>query len=184
MGMNHLRMLLLALALAGCSAARSREAMSQPSTLTNAPLRNRLRVALEAPVAEVWSLIGDLRRFPEYSAGLERVEVKGNTEYVCHFKPQEPGAPALAHREVIRWFEPNHGFASRAEEPNAFGLTNAVTVVTLQPAADGTTLAWEQYYDAADLAMNKQAFDQALADIGERLVAKFGGRVVERFVQK
>lgn len=163
--------------------------MTQPTsdTFTKAPLRNRLRVALNAPVADVWSLIGDLRRFPEYSAGLERVEVKqdgkGTTEYVCHFKPQEPGAPPLAHREVMRWFEPNRGFASRAEEPNAFGLTNAVTLVTLRHAPEGTTVAWEQYYDAGDLAMNKQAFDQALADIGERLVAKFGGKVLERFVE-
>ena len=43
-------------------------------------------------------------------------------------------------------------------------------------------MTWEQYYDAADLDMNKAVFDQALADIAERLIARFGGRLVERYV--
>ncbi|MGH9198363.1 MAG: SRPBCC family protein, partial [Acidimicrobiia bacterium] len=44
------------------------------SSFTTSPLRNRMRVELKAPVTEVWSLIGNLARFPEYSSGLERVE--------------------------------------------------------------------------------------------------------------
>jgi hypothetical protein len=64
-----------------------------PTSLTAAPLRNRVRIELPAPVAEVWALVGRLERYPEYSAGLERVDVTrdGNgrcTEYVCHFRPR------------------------------------------------------------------------------------------------
>jgi hypothetical protein len=44
------------------------------SEFTSSPLRNRLRLELDAPVSEVWELLGDLSRFPEYSVGLERVE--------------------------------------------------------------------------------------------------------------
>lgn len=42
------------------------------SDFTSSPLRNRIRVELEAPVSTVWELVGDLSRFPEYSVGLER----------------------------------------------------------------------------------------------------------------
>jgi uncharacterized protein YndB with AHSA1/START domain len=157
------------------------------TAFTAAPLRNRMRAELDAPVAEVWALLGDLTRLPEYSAGLERVEERrtptgARTEYVCHFKPQADGGPGVAHRELIRWYEPNRGYASRAEEPNAFGLTDALTLVTLEPSQAGTSLTWDQYYDAGDLDTNRAAFDHALGDIAERLVARFGGRVAERQV--
>jgi hypothetical protein len=159
------------------------------STLTSSPLRNRLRVELKAPISDVWALIGKLARFPEYSFGLEKVEAKvdssGNcTEYVCHFKPQEEGGEGIVHREIMHWYEPNRGFASMAEEDNAFGLTNSLTLVALEPSKDGTILTWDQYYDAGDLDMNKAVFDEALGDIGENLVRRFGGKVVERYVEK
>ena len=32
--------------------------------------------------------------------------------------------------------------------------------------------------------MNKEVFDQALADIGENLVRRFGGKMIERYVEK
>src|SRR3712207_1270158 len=35
------------------------------SEFVTSPLRNRIRVELNAPVSQVWSLIGDLSRFPE-----------------------------------------------------------------------------------------------------------------------
>jgi uncharacterized membrane protein len=62
--------------------------------LIAAPLRNRVRVWLQAAPQEVWSLLGDLSRFPEYSFGLERVDVEqdetGNcAAYVCHFKSSQ-----------------------------------------------------------------------------------------------
>lgn len=38
------------------------------------------------------------------------------------------------------------------------------------------------HYDAEDLAMSGAEFDRALANIGENLVRRFGGRVIERYV--
>lgn len=158
------------------------------SEFTSAPLHNRVRVQLEASVVEVWSLVGDLGRLPEYSSGLEKVEPiwgadKKLSGYVCHFKPAAPGGAALLHKEIIRWYEPEVGLASTAEEPNAFGLANSFSLVTLQASGEGTVVTWEQYYDAGDLESNKVAFDQALADIAGQLSSRFGGRIIERHVE-
>lgn len=159
------------------------------TTFTSAPLRNRVRADLDAAVSDVWSLVGDLARFPEYSSGLERVEaIKDSngtlTEYVCHFKPQAEGGEAITHCEFVRWYEPNAGYASSGEEDNAFGLTNDLNMVTLEASKDGTIVTWEVYFDAEDVNANKASFDHALADIAERLIARFGGRLVERYVEE
>lgn len=161
--------------------------MSAPiaSSFTSAPLRNHLRLTLNAPVAHVWALVGDLGRLPEYSAGLERIDTKQDaagalSEYTCHFKPMAEGEPGLVSRDLIRWHEKDRGWASIAEEPNAFGVRNSVHLVTLSPTDEGTTLNWDAHYEADDLDANRIPLDQALADIGERLVARFGGAVVER----
>jgi len=158
-------------------------------SFTQAPLRNRIRVELKAPVSEVWALIGNLSRFPEYSSGLERVEAKvasngALTEYVCHFRPREEGGESISHRELIRWYEPNRGYASSGEQGNVFGLTNDLDLVTVEPSKEGTVLTWDEYYDAQDLDMMRAEYDQALADIGEHLVRRFGGAVVNRYVDR
>jgi ketosteroid isomerase-like protein len=163
--------------------------MLQPpaiANLTPAPLRNRVRVELDSPLTEVWALIGDLARFPEYSAGLERVDptlATGGrcTEYVCHFKPVVEGQPGIVERNVMRWYEPNQGYASSGEPDNAFGLREDLNVVTLQPASGGTLLTWDEYFEAQDVAGMRASFDQALVDTANRLIARFGGRLIERF---
>jgi uncharacterized protein (TIGR02246 family) len=42
-------------------------------------------------------------------------------------------------------------------------------------------LTWDEFFDADDVELNRTAYDQAFADIGERLIARFGGRVLERY---
>lgn len=158
------------------------------ASMTTAPLRNRLRVELNASVADVWKLLGDLSRFPEYSAGLERVEnvldSKGRlTAYVCHFRPFAKGEPGIVHRENIRWYEAQHGFASSAEANNAFGLTNDVNLTTLEASPGGTIVSWDVFFDATDVPAGQASYDQAFADMGERLTARFGGCVIERFAR-
>lgn len=158
------------------------------STFTAAPLRNRLRLDLEAPVPEVWALIGALDRFPEYSSGLERVDVTLDslgrcTEYVCHFKPFEEGGKSIVSREVVRWYEPDRGYVSSGVEGDAFGLANDLHQVLVEPSSGGTLVTLEEYFDARDLDMMKTHSDEALADSGENLIRRFGGRVVERFVE-
>lgn len=156
---------------------------------TSSPLRNRIRLELGAPVSRVWSLVGDFTKFPDYSSGLARVEEKRDasgklTEYVCHFKPQEGEKAGITSREKIRWLEPNRGYASSGAQPDAFGLENDLNLVILASSQERTILTWDEYYDAKDVSMMKAHFDQALGDIGENLVRRFGGKIVERYVEK
>ena len=159
-----------------------------PGTFTSAPLRNLIRVELYAPASEVWTLLGDLSRLPEYSGGLERVTVKKNAsgvpeEYTCYFKPTEEGGAGAVARDLLRWYEPNRGWASVDAGPNDFGLEHSLHLVTLSPAERGTQVSWEAYYDTTDLDSNRTELDHALADIADRLIARFGGRVLDRYVE-
>ena len=44
------------------------------SEFVTSPLRNRIRLELNAPMDQVWKLAGDPGRIPEYSVGLQKVE--------------------------------------------------------------------------------------------------------------
>jgi carbon monoxide dehydrogenase subunit G len=164
--------------------------MSVPdiSSLTSAPLRNRVRVQLAAPVPEVWALLGDLRKLPQYSAGLERVEVQSDARgrcigYVCHFKPLEPRGERMVSREVVRWWEADVGYASSSAPGDAFGIANDLNLVLLERSGDGTIVTWTEHFEAQDNEAMKRHFDEALADIADHLASRFGGRLVERYVQ-
>jgi carbon monoxide dehydrogenase subunit G len=158
------------------------------STFTSSPLRNRLRMELDAPVSDVWALMGDLARFPEYSEGLERVDVELDEEgrctaYTCHFKPVEEGAEAPVSRDVMKWYEPDRGYLSVEVEGNA-GTENTVAFMTLDPLPAGTRLTYDMHFDAEDLGAAKAAIDGVNADMADRLIARFGGRVSERYVEE
>ncbi|HAN00035.1 MAG TPA: hypothetical protein DCQ26_15655 [Marinilabiliales bacterium] len=56
----------------------------------SSPLRNRVKLELNASVDKVWKVIGRFEHMPEYSIGLHKVDAKyvnsGNcTEYTCYF---------------------------------------------------------------------------------------------------
>jgi Polyketide cyclase / dehydrase and lipid transport len=158
------------------------------SEFTSSPLRNRLRVEFDAPVSEVWELMGDLSRFPEYSVGLERVEVKWDddgrcAEYTCYFKPVEEGSPGAVSRDVMRWYEPHRGYLSVEVEGDA-GTEGAVAFMTLDPTSEGTRVNYEMYFDAEDLDTTKAQLDEVNVDMAERLIGRFGGRVIERYVER
>jgi hypothetical protein len=85
-------------------------------------------------------------------------------------------------REKILWETPNLGYATSAEPGNAFGLDNSFSLVTVQSTASATLLTWQEYYDSVDLSAARASFDDGLADIAARLITRFGGRVVERYV--
>jgi hypothetical protein len=159
--------------------------MQIPTDVTahaTAPLRHRLRLELDAPPAEVWRLAGNHARLPEYSAGIARVEVASDGRArTCHFRAPD-GSEGIALTERIRWEEPGVGYSASAEPGNAFGLSDDLSIITLAPTPGGTRFTWEQYYHNADLATARASFHEGLADIGQRLVARFGGRIVEQYV--
>jgi hypothetical protein len=154
-------------------------------TLTASPLRNRIRVLLNAPIDDVWCLVGDHTRLADYSTGIARVDVTSIDDKevrVCTFHPM-PGTPdAMVLHEVVRWSAPGVGYATSAEAGNPFGLRDDLSLVTVE-ARDGATLfTWSQYYEAEDLAAMRASFDEGLADIADNLIRRFGGRILERYV--
>jgi hypothetical protein len=159
-----------------------------PTSITSAPLRHRIRLQLNASVPEVWALVGRHERLPEYSAGIASVEVEtagGKPRVrICQFRAPDGKGLGPQLRDVILWEGANLGYATTAEPGNPFALSNSLSLVTLKPAAGGTLLTWEEYYDYdnPDLPAARASFDGGLADIAERLVARFGGAVLERYV--
>jgi carbon monoxide dehydrogenase subunit G len=161
--------------------------MPAASEFTSSPLRNRLRMELDAPVSQVWELMGDLSRFPEYSEGLERVETKQDedgrcTEYTCYFKPLEEGSEGPVSRDVMKWYEPERGYLSVELDGDA-GTLGAVAFMTLNPIPTGTHLTYDMHYDAEDLETMKANLDEVNVDMADKLIARFGGRVAERYVE-
>lgn len=159
----------------------------EPANLVKAPLRNRLRVDLSAPTADVWQLVGEPTRMPDYSAGLERVEAKKDahgdyTEYTCYFKPTHPGVEGVVTRDIILWYEPERGWASRGAVSDAWGLSDDLHVMQLEPSTEGTLLTWDAYYQAQDLAAMRAHFLEAHSDIGQNLLKRFGGRLVHCYM--
>jgi Polyketide cyclase / dehydrase and lipid transport len=158
------------------------------SEFTSIPLRNRLRLQLDAPVSEVWELVGDLSRFPEYSAGLDRVDVELDdegrcVEYTCYFKPVEEGAEGAVSRDVMKWYEPNRGYLS-VEVDGSWGGGGTVALTTLDPVAVGTRVTCDMHFDAEDLEAMKTHMDVGVfGDMAANLIARFGGKVTERYVE-
>jgi uncharacterized protein YndB with AHSA1/START domain len=158
------------------------------SEFTSIPLRNRLRLELDAPVSEVWELMGDLSRFPEYSAGLERVDAKLDAdgrcvEYTCYFKPVEEAADGAVSRDVMKWYEPKRGYLS-VEVDGSWGGGNTVALTTLDPVPAGTRVTCDLHYDAEDLDAERTHMDEEVfVDIADNLIARFGGKVSERYVE-
>lgn len=162
------------------------DSVPSATTFTSAPLRHRLRVELNAAVADVWTLVGQHDRLPEYSAGIALVELDQSPgaprARVCHFRSPDGAGVGPTLREQIRWEAASVGYATSAEPENAFGLSNSLSLVTVKPAPAGTLLSWQEYYDSADLPSARASFDDGIADIATRLIARFGGRVVERYL--
>ena len=167
-------------------ASTTSKEIPSPHEHTASPLRNRVRVDLDARVPAVWELLGDLSRFPEYSVGLERVDavLDGNgrcVEYTCYFKPFEDGAEGAVSRDVMKWYEPDRGYLS-VEVDSSWGGGGTVALTTLDPIEGGTRVTTEMYFDSEDLEAAKTHLDEALVDIAGNLIERFGGRLVERYV--
>lgn len=157
--------------------------LPDPAVYTTAPLRNRITVELTAPVGEVWELVGDHRRLPEYSAGIESVDVAAEDgARTCRFRATDETA-SIDLTERIRWHIPQIGYSASAAEPNPFQLTDDLSVVTVSPTDAGTVFEWAQYFNSPDLPAAVRSFDQGLVDIAEHLIARFGGQLREHWAR-
>jgi Polyketide cyclase / dehydrase and lipid transport len=164
-----------------------RTGVPSPSDFTSIPLRNRMRLELEAPVSEVWELMGDLSRFPEYSEGLERVEAKVDeegrcTEYTCYFKPVEEGVEGAVSRDVMKWYEPECGYLSVEVDGNT-GTETTVAFMTVDPTPGGSRVTFDMHYDSEDLDAMKTHMDEVYSDMARRLTDRFGGRIIDRYAE-
>ncbi len=172
---------------------KTNAALPRPDKWVTSPVRNKITLELNAPIAEVWALVGDPAKMPAYSPGLQKVDTRLDalgkcSEYTCHFKPAEQGGQVIIHTAKMLWYEPMKGWASRDEEPNAFGLQQSLTLVTMEEKEHKTILHWAMHFDCENeelLQMNVSALEQALnKDIAAHLTATFGGKVVENFMQE
>lgn len=170
-----------------------KSAIPKADDFVNSPLRNRIELELNAPVNEVWSLVGKLERMPEYSSGLKKLEVNYDennncTDYTCYFFPMVEGGEVTTHSESIKWYAPKIGYASTAHEPNLGGLKNTIGIITLKEKGENTILKWDVHFNAENnemLLMNIAGFNQALNDdISKNLIKIFGGKVLKSFVQE
>jgi hypothetical protein len=82
----------------------------------------------------------------------------------------------------MKWYEPNRGYLSVEVDGDA-GTDGAVALMTLDPTPGGTRLSYELYFHAHDLDAMKAALDGVNVDMADRLIGRFGGRVLERFVE-
>ena len=152
-----------------------------PGDLAKSPMRNDIKAVLNAPVKEVWALVSDHRKLPTYSAGIRDVTLASRCDgpgggvgcvRTCTFHE----GPALEER-VVSVEEP-HLLATSAVEPNDYQLTNDLTLVTLRAFDDDRTeFWWRQYYDHPKPEEMKPVFDEALLDLAQKLVKRFGGSV-------
>lgn len=170
----------------------SKKLLPTADKFVNSPLRNKIELELNASVSEVWALVGNPGRMPEYSSGLRKVDTKYDssgkcTGYTCYFLPEEEGGLEMTHGEIMRWYEPNKGFASSAEETNTFGFEQSIGLITLTPKGNKTILKWDIHFNSENeelIKMNVSVFEQSLNnDIAQNLIKKFGGRVLENYVE-
>lgn len=155
------------------------------------PLRNRITLKLNAPLAEVWALVGDPAKMPTYSSGLSKVDTMTDdsgkyTGYTCYFKPMEEGGEEMAHTSKMLWHESMKGWASRDEEPNALGLHESLSLIMLEAKEGKTILSWSMHFNCESeemLQLNVSSLEQALnREIAQQLIGKFGGEIFESYI--
>lgn len=155
------------------------------------PARNRLVIVLNRSIKDVWSLVGDPANMPVYSPGLDRVTKKSAggkcIQYTCYFKPLNRNEAGYVHTENMLWQKENCGWASRMPEPNEYGYTGYLSLLTLEKEGEKTKMTWAMtcnHESAEMIRINKERLFQAFKGIGQQLVKTFGGSVVENYMEK
>ncbi|MEX2554739.1 MAG: hypothetical protein WEB06_03800 [Actinomycetota bacterium] len=105
-------------------------------------------------------------------------------EYTCYFKPVEidGGSLSAVSRDAMNWYEPNRGYLSVEVEGNT-GTEGAVACTTLEPTPAGTRVDYHMSYDSEELETMKAHLDEVFRDMADRLIARLGGRVLDRYLE-
>jgi hypothetical protein len=90
----------------------------------------------------------------------------------------QPGEAGIVSRDLIKWYQPNRGWASHSASGDVFGLSDDLHLMTVEASCDGTLLTWDAYYQTQDLSMMQGHLQEALTDIGQNLLKRFGGRLI------
>lgn len=152
------------------------------------PLRNHIKIELNVPINEVWTVVGNPAKILTYSSGLNKIETKTDasgkcSEYTCFYESDGESKEEIIHAKML-WHEANKGWASLDEEPNAFGFQQSLVLITVEQKDNKTILNWDMHYNNESdemLQMYITSLEQALSDeIGQQLIQKFGGRILEK----
>jgi len=154
------------------------------------PLRNRIELELNAPINEVWAVVGEPAKLLIYSSDINKVETKTDgsgkqTEYTCFYKPcEETGVEETVHAKIL-WHETNKAWVALDEEPNAYGLQQSLLLITVEEQGDKTIFSWNMHYDSESnetLQMLPASLEQLLkGEIAQELIQKFGGRILDSY---
>ncbi len=107
----------------------------------------RVEARAAAPVEEVWPLVGEAKRWQEWSfltrTGLERegVPEPDGVGAVRHFSRMGVGS----REEVLAWDPPHH--LAYTIVGGGFPVRNYRADLTLEPDGDGTHIRWSGTYD-------------------------------------
>lgn len=75
-------------------------------------------VVVNTPPETLWRAIVDIRRWPEWDAGLETIELRGELAPGCRYTLKPRGGPAVAMS--VEAIEPPNRFVDLAHLPLAF----------------------------------------------------------------
>lgn len=162
--------------------------MKSPSAdnWVTSPLRNGIKVELNASVDEVWKFVANPANIFSDCCGVNKVELKTNdsgecTEYTIYYE-SEDGGKDMPARSAMVWYEPCKGWASLDEEPHPMDFEQSLLLVTMEEKEEKTVLNWSMYYDIANdemLQMFITGLDQSLkGEVAQILIKRFGGRLI------
>lgn len=149
-----------------------------------APLRNGIRIELNALVNEVWEFVGNPANIFSDCCGVNNVESQTNDSGKCMdytiYYESENSCEYMVARSSMVWYERNQGWASLDEEPHPMGFEQSLLLVTIEEKKKKTVLNWNMYYDMENddlLQMFISGLNQSLkGEVAQMLIEKFGGR--------
>lgn len=150
------------------------------------PLRNSIKIELNAPVSEVWKVVANPANIFSNCCGVNNVEPKTNdsgkcTKYTIHYESEDGGENMVACSTMV-WYEPNQGWASLDNDPHPMGFEQSLLLITIEQKEEKSVLSWNMHYNIENdeaLQMFITGLDQSLKEeIAQLLIQKFDGGII------